>query len=99
MADDSDDTFIERADAHIFLSNEQIAQGVSAGKVSSSNMYATARFNAWFSATSCEDAADLKAGKEEITNYFVAEYKKMLEENLDNYIKHFDEYLNRPTEQ
>jgi hypothetical protein len=96
---DNDDTFIERADAHIFLSNEQIAKGVSAGNVSASNMYATARFNAWLSATSCEDGADLKAGKDEISTYFVAEYKKMLEENLDNYIKNFDEYMKSPTEQ
>ncbi len=96
---DNDDTFIERADAHIFLSNEQIAKGVSAGNVSASNMYATARFNAWLSATSCEDAADLKAGKDEISKYFVAEYKKMLEENLDNYIKNFDEYMKSPTQQ
>jgi hypothetical protein len=93
---ESDDTFIERADAHIFLSNEQIAQGASAGNVSASNMYATARFNAWMSATSCENQADLMAGREEISKYFVAEYKKMLEENLYNYIKNFDEYMKSP---
>jgi len=90
---DSDDTFIERADAHIFLSNDQIAKGVSAGKVSASNMYATARFNVWLSASGCESGEELAEGKTEITEYFVAEYKKMLEENLDNYSKNFNEYM------
>tara|TARA_R110002049_G_scaffold137746_1_gene297781 strand:+ start:231 stop:527 length:297 start_codon:yes stop_codon:yes gene_type:complete len=90
---DSDDTFIERADEHIFLSNDQIAKGVSAGKVSASNMYATARFNVWLSASGCESGEELAEGKTEITEYFVAEYKKMLEENLDNYCKNFDDYM------
>jgi hypothetical protein len=26
--------------------------------------------------------------------YFVGEYRKMLEENLDEYIEHFDKYMN-----
>ena len=45
-----DDEFYERADAHIHLSNGQISEKVGTGKVSASNMYATARFNAWVSA-------------------------------------------------
>ena len=29
--------------------------------------------------------------------YFVAQYRKMVEENLDDYIEHFDKYM-KPTQ-
>jgi len=94
---DNDDAFFERADAHIFLSNDQISEEVKAGMVSASNMYATARFNAWLSACNCETGNELAEGKQDIVEYFVTEYKKMLEENLDSYIANFDSYMKPPT--
>lgn len=90
-----DEAFFQRADAHIHLSNDQISETVSSGKVSASNMYATARFNAWLSACGWESAKELADAKAETVDYFVAEYRKMLEENLDDYIKNFDTYMNK----
>jgi len=89
----ADDTFFNRADAHIHLSNEQMTDTVTRGKVSASMLYATARFNAWVTACGCENPADMSAAKDDTLDYFVAEYRKMLEENLDDYITHFDDYM------
>jgi hypothetical protein len=94
MADQLDDKFYERADAHIHLSNDQLS-GMSAGKVSASMMYATARFNAWISASGFGSGAEMAAKRDETVDYFVTGYRQMLEANLDEYIKSFDGYMKR----
>ncbi|QSX34827.1 DUF3144 domain-containing protein [Shewanella avicenniae] len=88
-----DDEFYNRADAHIHLSNDQISEKIGKGKVSASNMYATARFNAWVSACGWHSGKEMAAAKEETLEYFVSEYRKMLEENLDDYIHNFESYM------
>jgi trimethylamine:corrinoid methyltransferase-like protein len=90
---DVDDQFYERADAHIHLSNDQITEDVGRGKVSSSTMYSTARFNAWVSACSSDSREEMISDKNEMLEYFVSQYRKMLDENLDDYIDNFNEYM------
>ena len=92
MAGDIDDKFYTRADAHIHLSNDQCRE-IGRGKVSASMMYATARFNAWVSACGFNSARELTAAKSETVEYFVDQYRKMLEDNLDDYIEHFNKYM------
>ncbi len=88
-----DKGFYKRADAHIHLSNDQITDEVSRGHVSSSFLYSVARFNAWVSASGFKNNEDMFKSKEEILEYFVTDYRKMLEENLDDYITNFDSYM------
>ena len=92
MDSEADETFFRRADAHIDLANEQIGD-VSRGKVSASFMYAVARFNSWVTACKADSAEDLRANKEDSIEYFVAQYRAMLSENLDDYIENFDKYM------
>lgn len=94
MEPETDEMFYRRADAHIDLANEQVAD-VSRGKVSASFMYAVARFNSWVTACKADSAEDLRAGKEESVEYFVSQYRAMLNENLNDYIEHFDKYMRR----
>jgi hypothetical protein len=89
---DVDDKFYERADAHIDLSNDQL-KDISRGKVSASMMYAVARFNAWITACGYSTSAEMSGAREETIEYFITEYRKMLEENLDDYIDNFDKYM------
>lgn len=89
-----DDKFYARADAHIYLSNDQISETVSRGKVSASFMYGVARFNAYITATSWSSQEEMLAAKDEAIEYFVNEYRKMLEENFDDYIDNFNSYMN-----
>ena len=91
---DEDKQFFERADAHIDLSNGQISEEVGSEKVNASFMYATARFNAWVSARGWTNKQELSEAKEETIEYFMAEYRKMLEANIDDYIANFDKYMN-----
>ena len=89
-----DKDFFKRADEHINLSNEQL-KSESKGKVSASMMYSTARFNAWTSATGWNNGEEMKKGRAETINYFVKEYKAMLEVHLNDYIENFDNYMNK----
>jgi hypothetical protein len=92
MPADVDDAFYERADAHIHLSNDQM-EGVTRGKVSASMLYGTSRFNAWISACGFNTGEEMREARAETIKYFVAEYEKMLTENLDDYIANFDKYM------
>ena len=95
MPKDVDDKFYERADAHIRLSNDQL-KDIGRGKVSASMMYATSRFNAWVTACGYDSSSDMAESKEETINYFVDQYRLMLEENIDDYIDNFAKYMERP---
>lgn len=92
MTDKVDEFFYQRADAHINLSNDQL-KDVTRGKASASMLYATARFNAWVSACGFSAASDMAEARQETVDYFVEQYKKMLEDNLDDYIQNFEKYI------
>jgi hypothetical protein len=89
-----DDKFFDRVDAHIHLSNQQLSSG-SKGEVIAAMMYSVARFNAWISAAGWNNAKELEDAKEQTINYFVEEYRKKLNENLEDYIRNFDHYMNQ----
>ncbi|WP_121626531.1 DUF3144 domain-containing protein [Poseidonibacter antarcticus] len=82
--------FLKRADAHIFLANEQMNEDISSGEVSASFMFALARFNAWIAASSYKSSEDMAVEKQKAMDYFMNEYKIMLEQHLDEHIKGFN---------
>ena len=88
-----DKEFYKRADEHIKLSNNQILKDIPLGKVSASMMYSTARFNSWMNAYSFKNGDEMREQKKESIEYFVQEFRKMLNENLDDYIENFDSYM------
>ncbi|GGY83605.1 hypothetical protein GCM10011613_30630 [Cellvibrio zantedeschiae] len=93
MAEDTDEKFYNRADAHINLANEQLAEAAR-GKVSGSLMFAAARYNAWISATDLQSSKELQNRRDGLVEFFLNQYKSMLEHNLDNYIANYDDYVN-----
>jgi hypothetical protein len=94
-----DDNFFERADEHINIANNHINAKVEPRLVSSSMMFASARFNAWISASGFQNGEELKARKKELLEYFISQYSSMLEENLDNYADNYDLYMGISKEQ
>jgi len=88
-----DAAFFKRADAHIDLSNSQMSKDANSGQVSASMMFSLARFNAWLTAASSGNVIQMLDSKEDAIEYFVAEYKQMLEQNIDEYIENFDKYM------
>lgn len=91
---DVDSAFWDRADDVIHLANEQ-CETVQRSKVSASLLYAAARFNAFIVAGKANSAEEMKQDREEAVQYFVEQYRKMLVENLDDYIENFSEYVGR----
>lgn len=86
----STERFFERADAHVKLANSHVASGDHVGETCGSFVHAAARFNAWMVATSCRSSEELQAQKEERLAFFTEQYKQMLEQNLNDYIAHFE---------
>jgi hypothetical protein len=92
MADQLDDAFYNRADAHIHLSNDQL-KDASRERVNASMLFASARFCAWISASGFASGEAMAAKREETIDYFATGFRQMLEGNLDAYIKNFDAYM------
>jgi hypothetical protein len=92
--DNMDSAFWDRADNVIRLANEQ-CESAQRSKVSASLLYATARFNAFIVAGNANNAEEMKQDKEDAVQYFIEQYRKMLVENLDDYIKNFSKYVGR----
>lgn len=92
MSTDADEGFYERADAHIELSNQQLAEATR-GRVSASMMFALARFNAWITACGFESPEAMQAARDETLDYFADQYRQMLGNNLDDYIANFEQYM------
>jgi hypothetical protein len=95
LAQESDREFYDRAQEHLSVANGQLA-AVPRGDVSASMMYACARFNAWLSASHRESASELKGAYGETIEYFVAQYRRMLVSNLDDFVENFGEYVRPP---
>lgn len=93
MTSEPNEEFFLRADAIIGVANSQMGKATP-GEVSSSCMYATtARFNAFVSAMGHSSSAELKAVKAETIDYFVKQYRAMLDENIDDHIERFEELI------
>lgn len=93
MQQKMDDKFFDRADAHINLANDQIEPDSGIGNVSASLLYSAARFNAWVGACGFDDSEAMAAAREEMLEYFSGQFRKMLEDNIDDYIENYDAYI------
>jgi len=89
-----DKEFYKMADAFIAVANQQ-SKTTNPGKVSATFLYAAARFNTFIIAAGSESANDLAASKENSIDYFMAEYRKMLEEHFADYTNNFGTYTGR----
>ncbi|QBE62372.1 DUF3144 domain-containing protein [Pseudoduganella lutea] len=89
-----DAAFWERADAIIRLANEQGTKAPNSN-VSASLLYAAARFNAFIVANGASSADSMQKDKEDALRYFTEEYRKMLSQNLDDYVANFATYLEK----
>ncbi len=89
-----DKEFWERADEIILLANKQCEKAAS-GKVSSSLLYASARFSSFILATTADNAEEMKKDRDKAIKYFTDQYEKMLTQNLDDYIENHAEYIKK----
>ena len=90
--DKNAEKFWQLADSFINLANEHY-QKDGDGKIGYAMLYAAARFNAFIVATTAGDKKDLADEKEQATEFFVEQYRKMFSENIDDYHENFDKYI------
>ena len=95
---DIDDEFYARADAHIDLANEQINPSVGRGRVSASFMYGMARFSVFICASNCESKEEFLSERSAAIDYFIDQYRKVLEENYEDYAENYEEYMDHSRE-
>ena len=65
------------------------------GRASASFLYGVARFNIFVAACNCDSKDHMVNERSSIRDYYVAQYTRMLEEHLDDYIEHFDAYMSK----
>jgi class 3 adenylate cyclase len=56
-------------------------------------MYAAARFNAFIVAQSTGSAEKMRGEKAQALEYFVNQFRMMMENNLDDFAANFDKYI------
>ncbi len=83
--------FFQRTDEYIAVANNQ-SESVSIGKVNASLLYAAARFSAFDVATTSKNAEEMSAEKEEAISFYMEQFKKMITENMDEYIENYERY-------
>lgn len=92
MSDNAPDKeFWDLADALIAVANDRCS-GTRHTKVSAAFLYAAARFNAFVAASHAQSKDEFVAQRESQIAYFIAQYEKMLRENLADYGAQFDSY-------
>jgi hypothetical protein len=89
-----DDAFWGVADTFIATANEQAAK-VDRGVVSAGFAYASARFNAFVIASQCGTKEAFEAEQNAAVDYFVAQYRLALTENVADYQVNFDKYISQ----
>ena len=94
----TDEQFFQRVDTLIAITNGYIKSEVHPTRVSNSFMFAAARFNAWMVAAGYKNVEEFASEKEKVLTHFTEQYKMMLNENLDDYIKNFDKYMKPASE-
>ena len=92
--EDRDQEFWDMTDEFIKIANTQCDKHNN-GKVSTSILFSAARFNAFMFASTTKDIDELVKDKEMAIEYFTSQYKKVLEENLNDYEKNYKDYINK----
>ena len=86
---DADVKFIKMADLFIEEANKK-CQGADHQLVNASMLYATARFSAFITASMSESKENYEAGMDQAIEFYLEEFKKMLQEHMKQYKKVFD---------
>lgn len=85
-----DREFRQVVDCFIQLANEQI-ESVPREHVSLALLYAAARFNSFIVSTHAPSKEKFRADRTAAFKFFTGEYHRMLEENLDDYQRVYDQ--------
>ena len=88
--DERNQLFRQIADSFIDTANRH-ADDADIGIVNSAFLYGVSRFSAFVVASNAKNLERYEADRDAAVGYFTSEFKRMLEENLDNYKSVFKE--------
>lgn len=88
-----DERIFDLADQLVAQANMATDQGLSPGEVHQALMYASARYGAFIVAASSESKADFKEDKLEARNFYLDQFRQLLNDNFDDYLHHYEHYL------
>jgi len=92
--DERDEEFWKMTDAFIKLANEQCDTSRN-GKVSTTLLFAAARFNAFMFASMAENLEAFKKDRDMAVTYFSNQYHQAFIENLNDYEKNYSDYVGK----
>jgi len=84
--------FWDRVDGIINTANSQ-CDAAQATEVGASTLFAAARFNTFLLAQGMGKGQDLADEKERALDYFTAQFRDMMNANIDDFIKNFEQYM------
>ena len=85
--------FFQRADEIIGVANSQMNENAHSGQVGSSLLYAAARYTASVASIGFVKGDDFAKEKDDIIEFYVKQYRQMLNDNLKDYAQNFDKYV------
>ena len=88
--EDRNQLYRQIADSFIDIANRH-TDDADRGIVSSAFLYGASRFSAFVVAANSKSLDRYEADRETAIEYFTSEFKRMLEENLDDYKSAFEE--------
>src|SRR5438094_9943124 len=84
--------FWNRVNVLVNLANDQ-CDSADPSEVGASAMYASTRFNAFLVARATGSPENMKLEKERALDYFTDQFRKMMAENLDDFIENHAKYM------
>ncbi len=93
--EERDDEFWQLADEFINFANDKCSNHRN-GKVSTTMIFAAARFNAFMFASMAKNLDEFKNDRDMAIEYFSTQYKNAFIENIDDYEKNFGDYVGKP---
>ena len=82
--DERNQLFRQIADSFIDVANKH-TEDTDSGIVNSAFLYGASRFSAFVVASNAKSLEGYEADRDTAIEYFTSEFKRMLEENLNNY--------------
>lgn len=90
MLETTNPALFQRADAHIKVCNEQL-KASTPERVSDAAVYGAAHFKAWSLTIRSPSQQAMIDNREAAIADAVEQYKRMFEQNYDQYVKNFDD--------
>lgn len=93
VSQDKNQQIFDLVDALVERVNQATDDSLTPGDAHQALMFAAARYGAFIVADSSETKADFQQDKLDSRNFYMDQFRQLLNENLDDYLHNFNDYL------